>query len=136
MSSALTSEAISVAQGLCPPAHSPEDFLDEASRWVSRHVRPNETHTDAFVRLCADRDPALNVFYKAASIARAWAGDPSELLSRDPMETRARAWRDLLRLAEREQRADEDLRAALTRLLTENTAAAAAYLLILQGERQ
>lgn len=127
------SEAVSVAFGERPPRHSAREYLAEAARWATRHAHPDETHTETLARLCVVRETGLNLLYRAATIARAWAGDSSELVNGEP--ARGQVWHDLLVLANGERRKREKLRDALERLLTNNTAAAAAYLLILREER-
>lgn len=131
--SAVTAEAIGVARGECPPHHSEREYLAEVERWAARHRRAEETPTDALTRLTVGRAPAVEVLYRAAAIARALDDlDPTDLIPSDAAERRA-AWADLLRLIEPHAFAGESLSRTLRRLLRDNLAARALWLLILQS---
>lgn len=133
--SALMGEAISVARGEAPPRHSEREYVSEALRWAAGQRRAEETPTETFARLAAARCVAVDVCYRAAAIARAFDDlDPSDLIPSDAPDapTRRAAWDDLLRLIEPHAFASEPLPRTLRRLLRDNLAARALWLLILQ----
>lgn len=133
--SALMSEAISVARGECPPRHSEREYLVEVERWAARQRQAEETPTETFARLAAARCVAVDVLYRAAAIARAFDDlDPTDLIPSDDPDAceRRAAWDDLLRLIEPHAFASEPLPRTLRRLLRDNIAARALWLLILQ----
>jgi hypothetical protein len=133
--SSLMSEAVSVARGEAPPRHSEREYVAEAVRWAARQGRADETPTETFARLAAARCVAVDVCYRAAAIARAFDDlDPRDLIPSDAPDAAERraAWTDLLRLIEPHAFAGEPLSRTLRRLLRDNLAARALWLLILQ----
>ena len=131
----MLSEALSVARGECPPRHSGPEYLAETLRWAERQGRAGESATVTFARLAACGSVGLEVLYRAAAIARALDDlDPSELIPGDEPDatTRRAAWHDLLLLVEPHALPGETLPSTLRRVLGENLAARAIYLLILQ----
>ncbi len=128
----MIAEAIAVAAGECPPRHSSRDYLAEAERWAARQGRAGETTTESFARLTVTRSPAVDVLYRAAACARALDDlDASELIPSDAPAPRA-AWTDLLALVAPHARPGETLPETLRRMLRDNLAARALWILLLQ----
>ena len=89
-----------------------------------------------FARLAASRSLGLEVLYRAAAIAKALDDlDPSDLIPADA-DTRRIAWADLLRLVEPHALPGEALPSTLRRMLRDNLACRALWLLLLQEPNQ
>lgn len=135
----LLSEAFSVAEGACPPAHPRRAYLDAAVVWATSQARPGESQDVALARLCASGSVVVGACYRAAAIASLLDDlDPDELLPEDAPDVGAyrRAWADFLKLIAPHGRPGEPLPTTLRRLLGENVAACAMYVLLLQESNQ
>lgn len=128
----MLSEALSVARGKAPPRHSRAEYLSEALRWAARQEQTGETPPVTFARLAASRSLGLEILYRAAAIAKALDDlDPSDLIPADA-DARRIAWDDLLRLVEPHALPGEPLPRTLRRMLRDNLACRALWLLLLQ----
>lgn len=82
--SELVAEAVSVAQGACPPAHSPAAYVDAAALWAESCADEGESPTVALARLVASGSVEVDACYRASAIASLLDNlDPDELLPRD-----------------------------------------------------
>lgn len=137
--SELVSEAVSVAQGACPPAHSAAVYIDASLDWATSQAQPGESQEVALARLCAAGSVVIGACYRAAAIASLLDDlDITDLVPNDApdAETRRLAWAGLLRLIEPHALPNELLAATFRRVLSENLAVRAMYLLLLQEPNQ
>jgi hypothetical protein len=131
----LLADALRVSRGECPPAHPRAAYLAAAASWAECCAGDEESPTVALARLVANGSLTVDACYRAAAITRLLDGlDPSELMPAGAPGADARrdTWADLLRLLAPHARAGEALPATLRRMLGENVAALAVWLLLLQ----
>ena len=131
----LLADAFQVSTGERPPAHSAAAYRDAAAAWAETCADEGESPTVALARLVTRSSLAVNACYRAAAIAHALdALDLTELVPADAPDAAARraAWADLLRLVEPHALPGELLPSTLRRVLGENLAARALWILLLQ----
>ncbi len=135
----LIADAALVARGECAPAASARAYRAAALAWAETCANEDETPTVALARLCANGSGIVGDLYRAASIAHAIdALDLTELVPRDAHQAynRLTAWSDLLRLVAPHRAPLEPLSATVRRLLGNNMAVRALFVLILQEPKQ
>lgn len=131
----LLPEAFAVTRGSHLPRHSAADYRAAAVAWAESWALPNESPTVALARSVTGGCEVVCIFYRAAAIACALDSlDLGELVPLDAPDAanRRATWAALLELVAPHRAPDEQLRDAVRRLLSENVAAAALYLLLLQ----
>lgn len=132
-------DAAEVARGARPPTHSAAAYRAAALGWAERVADEDESPTVSLARLCATGSPIVRDLYRAASIAHALDTlDLGELVPTEAhqADNRLATWTALLDLAAPHRLPNETLSAAVRRLLGENLAARALFILILQEPRQ
>ena len=135
----LLPEAFAVTRGSHLPRHCAAAYRAAALAWAETGARPDESQTVALARAVTDRCEVVDIFYRAAAIAHALDTlSLDELVPIDAPDAanRLSTWAALLELVEPNRAPGERLRDAVRRLLTENVAARAIYLLILQEPKQ
>ncbi len=136
---AILVDAAEAARGERAPAHSAAAYRATALAWAERCAQPNESPTVALARLCACGSGVVGDLYRAAAIAHALdALDLAELVPPDAPQAanRLATWAGLLDLAAPHRAPGEPLSATVRRLLAENMAVRALFLLILQEPKQ
>lgn len=135
----LLADAAMVARGERPPSASAAAYRSVALAWAETCADTDESPTVALARLVASGSPVVGDLYRAAAIAHALdALDLTELVPRDAPQAsnRLAAWVGLLDLAAPHRAPDESLSATVRRLLGENVAVRALFVLILQEPDQ
>ncbi|HKX46981.1 MAG TPA: hypothetical protein VJP77_09790 [Planctomycetota bacterium] len=133
----LLPEAFAVARGSHLPRHSAAAYRAAALAWAESGALPNESQTVALARAVTGGCEVVDIFYRAAAISHALETlDLSELVPTDAPDAanRLSAWASLLELVEPNRAPGERLRDTVRRLLSDNVAARALYLLILIQE--
>lgn len=131
----LLPEAVAVKNGEHLPRRSAAEYRAAAAEYAESWAQPGESQTVALARAVIDRSEVVATLYRAAAIAHALdALDLGELVPPDAPQAahRRSTWAALLELARPHRAPDEELRDTVRRLLSENVAARAIYLLLLQ----
>lgn len=131
----LLPEAFAVTRGSHLPRHSAADYRAAAATWAESWALPNESPTVALARSVTGGCEVVAIFYRASGVAHLLDTlDLGELVRHDAPEAanRRATWAALLELVTPHRAPDEELRDTVRRLLIENVAARAVYLLLLQ----
>lgn len=134
----LVADAAQVARGQRPPAASAVAYRAAALAWAERCADEDESPTVALARLCAKGSTVVSDLYRAAAIAHALdALDLTELVPTEAHQAanRLATWAALLELVAPHRAPDEPLSTTVRRLLGENLAVRALFILILQEPR-
>jgi hypothetical protein len=134
----ILADAAQVARGERPPTAPAAAYRAAALAWAERCADEGESPTVALARLCAKGSPIVSDLYRAAAIAHALdALDLTELVPPEAHEAanRLATWAALLELVAPLRATNEHLNATVRRLLGENLAVRALFILILQEPR-
>lgn len=131
----LLPEAFAVTCGSHLPRRSAADYRAAAAEWAETWARPGESPTVALARAVTSGSEVVDIFYRAAGVAHALDTlDLTELvpLDRPNADLRHKTWNALLQLVSPHRAPDEALQDTLQRVVCENAAARAVYLLVVQ----
>ncbi len=131
----LLPEAFAVSRGSHLPRRPAADYRAAAAEAAKTWAHPDESPTVALARAVTGGSEVVDIFYRAAGVAHALDTlDLTELVPHDQpnADLRHKTWAALLQLAAPHRVPGEALRDTVQRLVCENAAARAIYLLIVQ----
>lgn len=131
----LLPEAVAVTRGEFQPTRPAADYRAAAAEAAKTWAQPGDSETVALARAVVGGSEVVATLYRAAGVAHLLETlDITELVPSDQPNARLRylTWAALVALARPHRASDEELRDAVRRLLNENVACRAIYLLLLQ----
>jgi hypothetical protein len=131
----LLPEAVAVTRGEFSPMRPAADYRAAAVEAAKSWAQPGDSETVALARAVVGGSEIVATLYRAAGVAHLLETlDITELVPSEQSNASLRytTWAALLELARPHRAPDEELRDTVRRLLSENVAARAVYLLILQ----